>query len=70
MGTDQIRQKTYQIRNNVHKKEWFRYIFYKNRKREKCTIKIRVSKDGFRFIDWQIAQIRVYFVPLYENKKI
>jgi len=32
--------------------------------------KIRVSKGGFKFLDWQIAQSRVYFVPLYENKKI
>ena len=31
---------------------------------------IQVSKGGFMFLDWQIAQSRVYFVPLYENKKI
>ncbi len=31
---------------------------------------IRVSKGGFKFFDWQVAQSRVYFVPLYENKKI
>ncbi len=31
---------------------------------------IRVPKGGFKFFDWQIAQSRVYFVPLYENKKI
>ena len=28
------------------------------------------AKDGLKFLDWQLAQIRVYFVPLYENKKI
>ena len=33
-------------------------------------IEIRVSKGVFKFFDWQIAQSRVYFVPLYENKKI
>ena len=32
--------------------------------------KIRVSKGGFTFVDWQVAQSRVFFVPLYENKKI
>ena len=32
--------------------------------------RIRVSKGGFKFFDWQLAQSRVYFVPLYENKKI
>ena len=32
--------------------------------------RIRVSKGGFQFFDWQLAQSRVYFVPLYENKKI
>ena len=29
-----------------------------------------MSKGGFKFFDWQIAQSRVYFVPLYKNKKI
>ena len=28
-GADQIRQKRYQIGNDVHKKELFGYIFYK-----------------------------------------
>ena len=32
--------------------------------------RIRVLKDDFKFFDWQLAQNRVYFVPLYENKKI
>ena len=27
-------------------------------------------KGGSQLSDWQIAQCRVYFVPLYENKKI
>ena len=27
-------------------------------------------KGGSQLSDWQIAQSRVYFVPLYENKKI
>ena len=27
-------------------------------------------KGSFKFFDWQIAQSRVCFVPLYENKKI
>ena len=31
--------------------------------------RIRVSKGGFKFFDWQLAQSRVCFVPLYENKK-
>ena len=29
--------------------------------------RIRVSKGGFKFFDWQTAQSRVYFVPLYEK---
>ena len=29
-----------------------------------------LEMDGFQFFDWQLAQSRVYFVPLYENKKI
>ena len=29
MGTDQIRQKSYQIRKGLHKEESFGYIFYK-----------------------------------------
>ena len=32
--------------------------------------RIRVSKGGFKFFDGQLAQSRVCFVPLYENKKI
>ena len=28
------------------------------------------SKGGFKCFDWQPAQSRGYFVPLYENKKI
>jgi hypothetical protein len=27
-------------------------------------------KGGSQLSDWKIAQSRVYFVPLYENKKI
>ncbi len=27
------------------------------------------KKGSFKFFDWQIAQSRVCFVPLYENKK-
>ena len=27
-------------------------------------------KGGSQLSDWQLAQNRVYFVPLYENKKI
>ena len=30
----------------------------------------RCQKVASNFFDWQIAQSRVYFVPLYENKKI
>ena len=32
--------------------------------------RIRASKGGFKCFDWQPAQSRGYFVPLYENKKI
>ena len=32
--------------------------------------RIRVSKGDFKFSDWQIAQSRVCFVPMSENKKI
>ena len=32
-------------------------------------IRIRVSKGGFQIFDCQIAQSRVCFVPLSENKK-
>ena len=33
-------------------------------------MKIRVSKGGFQFTDWKIAQSRGFFVPLSENKKL
>ena len=41
-----------------------------NMERKAKANKIRVAKGGFKFFDWQIAQSRVCFVPLYENKKI
>ena len=41
-----------------------------NMERKAKANKIRVAKGGFKFLDWQIAQSRVCFVPLYENKKI
>ena len=28
-----------------------------------------MSKGGFKFFNWQTAQSRVYFVPLYEKQK-
>ena len=41
-----------------------------NMERKAKANKIRVAKGGFKFLDWQIAQSQVCFVPLYENKKI